>query len=219
MKQNLTLNEESNYFKKNNDVLQQIFEEIDDKKLKYEQLKNFSKEPDVILKKLKVLPTNNSGEIYKNILAYYNEMEKKINELSNCKSSLEKYHQNSKKDLILKINKKIEEIMKKETYDKLEGDLAEIENIISESKKIVAKVDEVESNIFKIIFDEINNKNKEKNIDVFSIACKELETFKQLFNEKGNNIFEDHSELIDIMKIIIKKIKDIKATDKSEKMI
>ena len=218
IKKDLTLKEESKYIKNNNEILQKIFEEIDDKKLKYEQLKNFYKKQEVLLDKLKVLPSNNPEEILKNILAYYSEMEKKINELSNYKSSLEKYHQNSKKKLISNINKKIEEIMKIDTYGGFEGNLAEIENIIAESKETVVKVEEVDSNLFKIFYDEINNnKNKEKNIDVFSLACKELEIFKQLFNEKGDNIFEDHSKQSDILKIIIKKIKDIKATDKSVK--
>ena len=217
IKKNLTLSEDNDYMKNNNNVLEKIFEEIDDKKLKYEQLKNFSKEQkDIILEKLSALKNNNPDDIYKNIIGYYDEMEKKINELSNCKSSLEKYHQNSKKDLIANINKKIEEIMKKETYDNFEGNLAETENIIAESKKIVSIVEKVDSKIFRIFYDEIKNyKNKEKNIDDFSFACKELEKFKKLFNEKGNLIFEDYQRQNDIIKIIIKKIKDIKANDKA----
>ena len=99
-----------------------------------------------------------------------------LDKLSNCKKSLELYHQEIKKEEISKLNTNIEEIQK-ETYNNFYKGKSEIQDLLDESFDIVQKVNDIkDSKIFKIFY---QNKN-DKTTSIFDIAYEEFIKFKQL---------------------------------------
>ena len=103
-----------------------------------------------------------------------------LDQLSNCKKSLELYHQEINKDEISKLSANIEEIQK-ETYNKFYKGKPEIKDLLDESFDIVQKVNDIkDSKIFKIFYQKINKNNKnDKTTSIFDKVYEEFIKFKQ----------------------------------------
>ena len=217
IKQNLNLKEDTNFIKSNVKTLEKIANDIDNKEIKYEYLKNFIKDQkEVVMEKLNSLTllsdrNVNQDEIYENLKKYYNEMKDFLDKLSNCKKSLELYHQLIKKEEISKLSANIEEIQK-ETYNNFYKGKSEIQDLLDESFDIVQKVNDIkDSKIFKIFYQKINKNNKnDKTTSIFDKAYEEFTKFKQLLVEGGADIINKDSNQNEI----IKKIKEEYQEDK-----
>ena len=102
-----------------------------------------------------------------------------LDKLSNCKKSLELYHQEIKKEEISKLSTNIEEIQK-ETYNNFYKGKSEIQDLLDESFDIVQKVNDIkDSKIFKIFYQKINKNIKiDKTTSIFDKAYEEFTKFK-----------------------------------------
>ena len=134
-----------------------------------------------------------------------------LDKLSNCKKSLELYHQEIKKEEISKLSTNIEEIQK-ETYNNFYKGKSEIQDLLDESFDIVQKVNDIkDSKIFKIFYQKINKNIKiDKTTSIFDKAYEEFTKFKQLLVEGGTDIINKDSNQNEI----IKKIKEEYQEDK-----
>ena len=219
-KQKLDLNDDNKYKKKNIETLDKIAKDIENKKIKFEYLKNLSNDSsEVVMEKLNALtlvPDSdiNQDEIYENIVnKYYKEMKESLDKLSDYKNSLELYHSQYKIDEISNISRNIETI-KKETYFDFNKRKSEIQDLFDKSYDIVNKVNDVKnSKIFKIFYlkenrDNRNNKNikNDHTITPFDNVYEEFTKFKKLLLEKGADVIKKDSQYS--QDYIIKKIKD-----------
>ena len=209
----IKLKDDNKYIKNNYNTLKQIEKDINEKKIKFEYLKNFSKDKKEIvfekLNSLTIIPDLNVDQdiIYENIIKYYQIMTDTLTKLANYKKSLEIYHQEIKKEEISNINSNIETIQK-ETYNSFYKRKYDIQTLLNESEEIVKKVDSVkDSNIFKIFYNKIDKNDKTK----FDIAYTEFEKFKELLIKKGADIINKGSSQSDVInKIKNKYLRDIK---------
>ena len=215
IKQKVNIKDDNKYIKNNITTLEKIIKDIEDKEIKFENLKNFSKEEnkEIILGKLNTLSLVPESAISQdeldNLKKYYNEMNDSLNKLAQYKNSLELYHQEIKKEEIKKINSNIEAIQK-ETYFNFHKRKKEIQDLIDESLEIVDKIKDVkDSKIFRIFYQKMSNNDKNDKT-IFDKAYDEFQRFKQLLIEKGPDIINQESSQNEI----IKRIKDLYQEDK-----
>ena len=216
IKQKLNFNDDNKYIKNNIGVISKIENDIEDKKIQFEYLKNFvNDEKEIVKVKLNLLslaPNNSSDqdEKYENILQYYKEMNDDLDKLLLYKKTLELYHSQIKQNEISNISKYIE-IMQKETfYNYNEKTKSEIQTLFDVSQNIVKDIEDVKnSKIFEIFFQkEKNNKNNKTN--PFDKAYDEFTKFKKLLVKNGADIIKKDSQ-----NDIIKKIKEQYKEDKA----
>ena len=223
-KQKLNLKDDNKYKKKNFETLDKIANDIENKEIKFEYLKNFSDDTnEVVMEKLNVLAlvpdrVVNPDEIYDNIVnKYYKEMKEALDKLLEYKNSLEQYHSQFKKDEISNISRNIETI-KKETFFSFNKRKFEIQDLFDQSYDIVNKVNDVKnSKIFRIFYqneskDYKKNKNDQE-ITPFDKAYEEFTKFKRLLIEKGADIIKKDSQYS--QNYFIKKLKEQYKEDKT----
>ena len=236
---NLTLKEDNNYLKSNIKTLEKIAKDIDEKEIKFEYLSNFCKnlpeseylqgqlqqesQKEVIQKKIIMEKLNaltfipdldvNPDTTFENIKKFYKDMIDTLDELSNCKRSLEKYHQEIKKEEISTISLNIETI-RKETYNNFHKGRANIQILLEGCSDIISKINEIkDSKIFNIFYKNINKNEKYKNnktTSLFDQAYEEFTKFKQLLIKEGADIINKNSNQDEM----IKKIKEQYQEDK-----
>ena len=216
LKQKIKLENDNNYIKNNISVLEKIFEEIDEKKIKYQNLKNllsFGKE--VILKKLEALlwlkdKNINIEDIYDNLMKYFQNMELKLQQLKSYKDSLNIYHQNGKKEEISKLNSNIQEI-EGGTYKSFNNKRFEIQTLLESLKDTVERVNEIK---YSKIFEFFHKKYKNKSIDndAFDKAYTESNDFKKKLAKKGAQLLINPSNKDSLYKTIkeMDKVDEIK---------
>ena len=216
IKKKVNFNDDNKYIKANIGVISRIENDIEDKKIQFEYLKNFvNDKKEIVKEKLNLLtlaPNNSSDqdEKYENILQYYKEMNDDLNKLTLYKKTLEIYHSEIKQNEISNISKYIEIIQKETFYNYNEKTKSEIQTLFDISQNIVKDIEDVKnSKIFKIFFQkEKNNKNNKTN--PFDKAYEEFTKFKKLLIKNGADIIKKDSQ-----NDIIKKIKEQYKEDKA----
>jgi len=196
-KQKLNIKDDNKYKKSNIKILTKIAKDKENKEIKFEYLKNFSKDnKEIIIEKLSTLTLVpeidvNEDEYYEDYLKYYKEMNDTLIKLTEYKNSLELYHSVIKKDDIIKMSSNIETIQK-ETYFSFKKREAEIQDLFDGSVEIVNKVQGL-SKIFPIFYqNEIQNKDN-KSSDIFDKAYEEFIKFKKKLVDLGPEFLKKDS--------------------------
>ena len=197
-KQKLNIKDDNKYKKSNIKILTKIAKDKENKEIKFEYLKNFSKDnKEIIMEKLSTLTLVpdidvNEDEYYEDYLKYYKEMNDTLIKLTEYKNSLELYHSVIKKDDIIKMSLNIETIQK-ETYSSFKGREAEIQDLFDGSVEIVNKVQGL-SKIFPIFYqNEIQNNKNNKSSDIFDKAYEEFIKFKKKLVDLGPEFLKKDS--------------------------
>jgi len=217
IKNKLNFNDDNKYIKANIGTISKIANDIEDKKIQFEYLKNFvDDEKEIVKEKLNLLtlaPNNFSDqdEKYENILQNYKEMKDDLDKLSLYKKTLEVYHSQIKQKEISNINKYIEIIQKETFFNYNDKTKSEIQTLFDESQNIVKDIEDVKnSKIFKIFFQKESRNNKIDKSNPFDKAYEEFTNFKKLLVKNGADIIKKDSQ-----NDIIKKIKEQYKEDKA----
>ena len=216
IKKKVNFNDDNKYIKANIGVISKIENDIEDKKIQFEYLKNFvNDKKEIVKEKLNLLtlaPNNSSDqdEKYENILQYYKEMNDDLNKLTLYKKTLEIYHSEIKQNEISNISKYIEIIQKETFYNYNEKTKSEIQTLFDISQNIIKDIEDVKnSKIFRIFFQKAKN-NKNNKTNPFDKAYEEFTKFKKLLIKNGADIIKKDSQ-----NDIIKKIKEQYKEDKA----
>ena len=203
--------------------MSKIEQDISNKDIKFEYLKNLlSDKKDNILEKLNILTLVPESRInqdeFDNLSRYNKEMLDYLEKLKNYKNSLELYHSQYKKEVIVNIVKFIEEI-NVGTYKKFRDLMEKIQDLFDQSFDTFKKVEEVKkSKIFKIFYQSAIKEMKRNDEKIpFDKAYESFIDFKKLVIEHGADVIKKDSPYPqnDSQKDIIKKIKEQYKEDKS----
>ena len=209
IKQKLKLKEDNKYIKSNTKVLEKIYTNIENKEIKFEYLNNFCNDKkETVMEKLNILCILQEHEInpdgtYLDFRKYYEDMENALQKLSDYKSKLELYHQETKKDEISDMEKKIEMIIKG-TYNSYYHNRFDIKSLLEGLKDTIDKINDInKSKIFKIFFQSKKlSKDKKIKENPFDEAYSEFIKFKKLLAEKGKNFVNEENKNEYVRKII-----------------
>ena len=191
---------ENRYIAKNLKVLGEIYQDIDNKKIKYTELILFnnSHNKNILIEKLNILHiflqncANDGVEIYENLCNYYKNMVEKLDKLKDYRDTLRKYHEELNKNDITVIVSYISSLMDG-NYENFEEKSSDIQNIIDQTTIIVNKVKKVEnSKLFKIFYkkNKDNNDIKDKN-SLFDDTYEEfIEFTKKIEDKRDSNKFK-----------------------------
>lgn len=211
IKNKLNIKNENQYIEKNISVIKEIYKEIDEQEIKYNDLLYFfgsSSEKNILIEKLNILllleeNDINPEEIYDNLRKYYKDMNDMLLELTNKKKILELYHKELEKDKILDINIYLDSLVKG-TYKSFYSKKLKIKNILYETEEIFEKVYKIkDSKIFRIFY--IKKKDIKEIKDsksLFNEAYDQFNQFKIEIAAKGADLINNSSSKGEIFNII-----------------
>ena len=229
------INNNNDYYKKTNEIIKLIKEEIENNIILYEDfISLMAQKKEIIIKKLKLLEIVEYEKKYEELIIRKDNINSILDKLSKINDNLIIYHKNKNKKNIDNINKIIIEI-KNGPIKKMDKIKSEIKNELKLEDKI-GKIEKVKNlNIFKILYGFFNNL-KDDDDKHFNEAYNKLEYLRIIYNEPEKldvalskyiqkntkmNIIEILDELMkyfgldnNIDKIIIEKLKILLKSEK-----